>query len=103
MRAVLYSSENERGVIGVLPYTLPDRMTYVRLQKHQNTELPLLLSAQPDDIMDTISHTNLADPKTRGKQLYDLISIICILGTAVLVFYMYKGRAWASSEKVSED
>ena len=79
-------------------------MTYVRLQKHQNTELPLLLSAQPDDIMDNMSHTNLADPKTRRKQLFDLISIICILGTAILLFYMFKGRAWAnSSEKVSED
>jgi hypothetical protein len=62
-----------------------------------------LPGARPDDIIGIMSDTELAGSKKGAKRLYDLISIICLLGTAVLLFYMFKGREWASSEKVSED
>jgi cephalosporin hydroxylase len=47
--------------------------------------------------------TSLAEPKNSNRRLYDLISIVTLLATAVLLFYMFRGREWASSEKVSED
>jgi cephalosporin hydroxylase len=50
-----------------------------------------------------MSDTNLADPKKRTKRLIDLVSVIFLLGTAVLLLYMFRGREWASSEKVTED
>jgi cephalosporin hydroxylase len=46
--------------------------------------------------------TSLAAPKKSSRRLYDLISIVTLLATAVLLFYMFRGREWGSPEKVSE-